>query len=89
MTMKAAQEILDFYAYKTKQAKSAVEKQRVKMLWGSAYDALPETTKTEIKAILKQNAQMLLERQKELDKRIMATGLWSFEEVVSKTIASN
>lgn len=78
--MKSVKKIFDYYTSNIKQAKTEEEKASATAAWNKVYDSLSEINKLEIKAFLKQRVQTLLDGQIELDKRIIAAGLPSFEE---------
>ncbi len=83
--MQTAQEIIEHYTYNIKQAHSTEEKAQAKAVWDKVYDELPNHTKTEVKALLKQKAVATLNDQQNLDSRILAVGFPSFELFFEQT----
>jgi hypothetical protein len=77
--MKSARIIFEQHTSKIKQAATATEKAQAKTAWDDVYSQLPESYKTEIRAMLKAQANDLLQSQANLDSQITALGLPSFE----------
>lgn len=82
--MESAQEIFNRYTLKISEAATETEKLKAKKEWNEAYEALPESYKLEIRAILKQQVKDLFKSQGELDARITAAGFPSFEDFLAQ-----
>ncbi len=72
-----AQEIFDHYTSQIRQAASPEKQAKAKAAWDAAYDELSSVDKIEIKRILKERANRLLEKQTVLDECLEAVGLGS------------
>ncbi len=77
--MKSARIIFEQHTSKIKQAATATEKAQAKTAWDNVYSQLPESYKTEIRAMLKTQTNDVLQSQANLDNQLVALGLPSFE----------